>query len=66
MNCRHFPAARAPAVRRPVQLTPREIRKRIWRGQREARRAHSKAHFRIKVYRCPECRGYHATARDKA
>lgn len=40
--------------------------KRIWRGEREARRAHSKAHFRIKVYRCPECQGYHATARDKA
>lgn len=40
--------------------------KRIWRGQNEAKRAHSKAHFRIKAYRCRECCGWHVTARDKA
>ncbi len=53
---------RVPNAARYCEVTG----KRMWRGQREAKRAHSKAHFRIKVYRCPACGAFHATARDKA
>jgi hypothetical protein len=30
-----------------------------------ARQAHRRAGYRIRVYRCEACRGYHVTAQDK-
>lgn len=40
--------------------------KRTFRSERDARSAHRKAGYRIRVYRCDDCRFYHVTSHEKA
>lgn len=37
-----------------------------YRSETAARHAHSKAHFRVRIYRCPGTGLYHATNGEKA
>ena len=39
--------------------------KKVYVSVREARVCHNNAHWRIRVYWCDECRGYHATNAEK-
>jgi hypothetical protein len=39
--------------------------KRRYDSVEQARKAHRRFGGRIRVYRCPECRGYHVTANEK-
>ena len=39
--------------------------KRLFPSEKAARTAHAKAHYRIRTYRCPGGRGYHATNQEK-
>lgn len=54
----------------PVSRDHDEVRigpcgKKVYRNERHARRAHGKAHYRVRVYWCHECKGHHATASEK-
>ena len=40
--------------------------KRKFRGLHDARKAHTRAGFRIRVYRCDECRAFHVTNAEKS
>lgn len=39
--------------------------KRVFASQDQAKRAHQKAHFRIRSYWCDQCHGFHATNAEK-
>jgi hypothetical protein len=39
--------------------------KRQYRSQRAAKLAHTKAHFRVRPYRCDECGLWHAANHEK-
>lgn len=47
-------------------MTSRHCGKRVYEGKKSARDAHRKAGFRIRVYWCRWCCGWHVAADDKS